>query len=154
VALGAPDYGLDGFRATHQQATRAQRLLLTAPAATVPDLVCFTEPGVPTATLLAENIDHTRNLVRAVLGPLAQDDPAAARLRETLLEYLITGCSYTLAGARLSMHKNTVKYRVARAETERGKPLSDDRSDVEIALLACRWFGATVLAPAQTSMRS
>jgi hypothetical protein len=30
----------------------------------------------------------------------------------------------------------------------RGRPLREGRLDVELALLACRWFGAAVLAPA------
>jgi hypothetical protein len=32
-----------------------------------------------------------------------------------------------------------------------GRPISDDRLDVELALLACHWFGQSVLAPADRS---
>jgi len=39
-----------------------------------------------------------------------------------------------------------VKYRVQRAVERRGRPI-DDRLDVELALLVCRWFGAVVLRP-------
>jgi DNA-binding PucR family transcriptional regulator len=38
-----------------------------------------------------------------------------------------------------------VKYRVARAVERRGRPISDDRLDVEVALLLCHWYGAAVL---------
>jgi DNA-binding PucR family transcriptional regulator len=40
-----------------------------------------------------------------------------------------------------------VKYRVQRAVERRGRPITDDRLDVELALLVCRWFGAAVLDP-------
>jgi hypothetical protein len=35
------------------------------------------------------------------------------------------------------VHKNTVHYRVQRAEELRGQPISEVRLDVELALLAC-----------------
>jgi hypothetical protein len=38
-----------------------------------------------------------------------------------------------------------VKYRVHRAVERRGRPIIDDRLDVEVALTLCEWFGATVL---------
>jgi len=34
---------------------------------------------------------------------------------------------------------------VARAEQVRGRPIRDDRFDVELALRACRWLGRAVL---------
>ncbi|MDN5930280.1 MAG: helix-turn-helix domain-containing protein [Pseudonocardia sp.] len=48
---------------------------------------------------------------------------------------------------RLHLHKNTIQYRIRRAEEARGRPLQDDRLDVEVALLACRLLGSTVLRP-------
>jgi hypothetical protein len=38
-----------------------------------------------------------------------------------------------------------VKYRVQRAVERRGKPIADDRLDVEVALLLCHWFDTKVL---------
>jgi hypothetical protein len=35
--------------------------------------------------------------------------------------------------------------RSARAE-RRGRPIADDRLDVEVALLPCDWYGAAVLS--------
>lgn len=43
------------------------------------------------------------------------------------------------------MHFNTVKYRVGRALERRGRPLGDDRLDIEMALLLCQWYAAAVL---------
>ena len=45
----------------------------------------------------------------------------------------------------LHLHVNSVKYRVQRALERRGKPIADDRLDVEVALLLCRWFDTAVL---------
>jgi hypothetical protein len=39
-----------------------------------------------------------------------------------------------------------VKYRVGRAAERRGRPIDDDRLDVELALLLCRSYGAAVLS--------
>jgi DNA-binding PucR family transcriptional regulator len=47
----------------------------------------------------------------------------------------------------MHLHKNTIQYRVRKAEEARGRPLADGRLDVEVALLACRLLGSTVLRP-------
>jgi hypothetical protein len=38
-----------------------------------------------------------------------------------------------------------VKYRIGRAVARRGTPIELDRLDVELALLACQWYGTAVL---------
>lgn len=48
------------------------------------------------------------------------------------------------------LHKNSVKYRVERALEQRGRPLGDDRIDVELALVACHWLGDVLLRPADS----
>jgi DNA-binding PucR family transcriptional regulator len=45
----------------------------------------------------------------------------------------------------LHLHFNSVKYRIQRAIQRRGRPIGDDRLDVELALLVCQRFGAAVL---------
>jgi hypothetical protein len=48
----------------------------------------------------------------------------------------------------LNLHFNSVKYRVARAVARRGRgEIDPDRLDVELALLACHWYGSAVLLP-------
>lgn len=59
--------------------------------------------------------------------------------------FLRTGSSYKAAAEELHLHSNSVKYRVNRAVERRGRPITDDRLDVEVALLLCHWFGAAVL---------
>jgi len=54
-------------------------------------------------------------------------------------------CSSAAAAAELHLHKNTIQYRIRKVEEARGRPLHDGRVDVEVALLACRLLGSTVL---------
>jgi DNA-binding PucR family transcriptional regulator len=95
--------------------------------------------------LMASDLDATRAWVLDTLGPLAIDDEPHARLRTTVRVFLSTGGSYTATAERLTMHKNTVLYRVNRADEIRGRPIQDDRLDVELALLACESLGRAVL---------
>jgi hypothetical protein len=150
VAFGAPERGIAGFRATHRQALAAQQVAQVA-GSDAARVIGYGQPGVRVAALLSSDLEQTRMLVRAVLGRLAVNDPQRARLRETLLTFLFTANSYTATAELLTMHKNTVKYRVARAEEERGAPIGADRLDVELALVACRWLGPQVLLPAAST---
>ena len=96
---------------------------------------------------MCADLDATSAWVRSTLGDLALDDEPHARLRETLWEFLATGCSYTAAAQQLILHKNTVQYRVRKAEEARGRPVQDRRLDLELALLVARALGGTVLTP-------
>jgi DNA-binding PucR family transcriptional regulator len=145
AAFGDPAPGADGFRHSHQQARQAQalahaadpraRLRVTVPALLGPVALLALEPG------------SAAGWVWSVLGELAVDDAAHARMRETLWAYLSSGSSLATAAAELHLHKNTIQYRVRKAEEARGRPLADGRLDVEVALLACRLLGSTVLRP-------
>src|SRR5450756_1270242 len=96
-------------------------------------------------TLRRENLGYSvaspKEWVQTTLGSLAIDDENHERLRETLRVFLAVGSSYTAAATELTMHKNSVKYRVERASQERGRPIGHDRMDVELALAACHWLG-------------
>ena len=85
--------------------------------------------------------------MHSTLGALAIDDEPQARLRETARVFLSTGGSFTATAEQLMLHKNTVHYRIRKAEEIRGGPLQESRLDVELALSACRWLGSAVLQP-------
>jgi hypothetical protein len=85
--------------------------------------------------------------VRGTLASLATDDEHHARLRETLLVFLQTGGSYKATAEQLMLHKNTVQYRIRKAEESLGRPVGDSRQNVELALQASRWLGSSVLRP-------
>lgn len=142
VAVGEPAYGIDGFRRSHLQAARAQDLALAAqPGERV---TSFAEVGA--VALICADVPTARSWVWATLGDLAIDDQQHARLRDTLHEFLSTG-SYTATAERLVLHKNSVQYRIRKAEQALGAPIEDRRADLELALRACRYLGDTVLRP-------
>jgi PucR-like helix-turn-helix protein/diguanylate cyclase with GGDEF domain len=144
LAAGAPAAGVEGFRLTHHQARLAQELALTAGPAG-PRTTAFAQDG-PVALLCAD-LDATRAWVHSTLGALPVDGEPQARLRETARVFLSTGGSFTATAEQLMLHKNTVHYRIRKAEEIRGGPLQESRLDVELALSACRWLGSAVLQP-------
>ncbi|MGW5432953.1 PucR family transcriptional regulator [Streptomyces sp. NPDC004059] len=148
--LGAPGFGVTGFRQSHEDALQAAQVA-TIGGGRPRRLTCYTEPGVRTAALLAADLAGTRRLVSSSLGGLDARTDSAARLRETLLVFLDERRSHVAAAQRLHLHKNTVKYRVAKAVEQRGRPLDEDQLDLQLALIACHWLGQAVLPAAETS---
>jgi DNA-binding PucR family transcriptional regulator len=144
VAIGTVASGIDGFRRSHREA-QAARGVAVAGGAQPPTVVAASDPGLAAAALLGGDIGATRIWVAGVLGELAADTDGDARLRETLRVFLRCGQSYKQAAEELDLHFNTVKYRIGRAVARRGTPIEQDRLDVELALLACQWYGAAVL---------
>lgn len=145
VALGTPGAAMSGFRSTHAEALRAHAVATIAAEHADP-VTTYGEPGVRAAALLARDLDAARDLVASSLGPLAADDDGAAHLRDTLLSFLTAKGSYLATAEQLHVHKNTVKYRVDKAVELRGRPVDEDRFNLELALVACRWLGTAVLA--------
>lgn len=144
VAVGRPGGAIKGFRSTHQDAQRAHRVALLAGDDARP-VTSFTDPDVRTAALLSLDIESARHLVETALGGLAEDTQTAARLRETLRVFLSEKASFNATAERVHVHRNTVKYRVDRAIELRGRPLDDERLDLELALIAAHWLKSEVM---------
>jgi DNA-binding PucR family transcriptional regulator len=144
IAAGNPLPGIDGFRRSHQQAQDARRVAI-ASGGNVPRFIAAGDPGLAVAALVGNNLEAASTWVTEVLGPLSSPTESDERLRETLRVFLRTGASNKAAAEELHLHINSVKYRVHRAVERRGRPISDDRLDVEVALNLCEWFGAAVL---------
>ena len=88
------------------------------------ELVCLT----------GGNPDAARILVARELGALVADDPALAKVRETVSRYLQLGCNVEAAAIELVVHKNTVRYRLGQAEELIGHPLTERRTEIDLAL--------------------
>jgi len=97
--------------------------------------------------MMLGSADLLRAWVLSTLAGLAADDDHHARLRETLLVFLQSGSSYKTTAEKLMLHKNTVQYRIRKAEESLGQALGENRQDVELALRASHWLGASVLRP-------
>ena len=146
-AFGDAARGAAGFRLTHQQAIAAQAVAL-ASGSPAPRAVAFGQVA-PVAMMLSAR-ELLRPWVLSTLADLALDDEHHARLRETLLVFLRSGGSYKTTAEQLMLHKNTVQYRVRKAEESLGRPIVDNRYDVGLALQASHWLGSSVLRPATT----
>jgi hypothetical protein len=143
VALGETAAGLAGFRSSHREAIQT-RAVAETPEQRVPSVTTFGDVGI--AALLYHDLDALREWVKRTLGELARSDDATERLRDTVRVFLECGGSYTDAASRLHLHKNTIHYRVRKAEELRRRPLRERRLDVEVALLICHRLGNRVLA--------
>jgi DNA-binding PucR family transcriptional regulator len=143
-AFGDAAKGTTGFRLTHQQAIAAQAVALAA-GSTPARVVAFSEVA-PVAMMLGTS-DLLRAWVLSTLADLATDDEYHARLRDTLLIFLQAAGSYKTTAERLLLHKNTVQYRIRKAEESLGRPVGENQHDVELALRASHWLGSSVLQP-------
>ncbi|MFS8103084.1 helix-turn-helix domain-containing protein [Lentzea alba] len=130
VAAGLPEAGTVGFRASHEQAVAVERL--TRLAGRKPGLSTYEELGL--VALAAENINTAKDFVRRELGPLSADDAASAELRLTLKAYLDHDKGVAAAAGELHVAKNTVPYRVRKAERLLDRSVRDDRLRLQVAL--------------------
>ena len=147
LAIGSVAGGVEGFRRSHREAEEVRGVAIVGERlnSSTPTVIAATDPGLSVMARLGGDVLGTREWVAGVLGDLAGDSENDARLRETLRVYLACGGSYKVAAEQLNLHFNSVKYRVARAVERRGREIGSDRLDVELALLACHWYGAAVL---------
>jgi len=141
VAVGPTRAGITGFRRSHAAALAIQRLLAGHPGGE--RLALYHELEV--TALAAQDPDRAAEFVAAALGPLAADEPGAARLRETLRVYLDEAENAPRAGTRLHTHRNTVLQRVARATELLGHRPGARRLELALALELAHQLGPRVL---------
>jgi len=85
--------------------------------------------------------------VSAALGPRTAE--LAADIYQLIVRvFLQENGSYKATAERLVLHKNTVQYRVRKAEETLRHPIVQDRLRTELALLAAQWLGPAVLRSA------
>ena len=151
VAIGRAERGLDGFRRSYRQAERV-RLVLTSgegdPPAGVDGRSGWARFGELTpVALMVQDLDELRAFVHRQLGDLGRSDERVDVLRRTLWTYLCARGSVSAAATALTMHRNSVQYRVERAvELLPGQSLPEPTYDLQVALHAARWLGSAVLA--------
>jgi len=141
-AAGTAAPGIAGFRRTHQQALGAYAVALAA-GSSARFITCFSD--VAPLALMSGSIELVRAWVLEILGALADDDDQQSMLRDTLRVFLQENGSFKATAERLTLHKNTVQYRIRKAERSLGHPVGENRLHVELALLATQWLGGAVL---------
>ncbi|MFM9033446.1 MAG: PucR family transcriptional regulator [Mycobacterium sp.] len=130
ATVGNTHRGLAGFRLSHSEAVAALAVAERIDA----DVVRFAD--VELACLAAGVVSHEGRsaFVRRELAHLAESDEATERIRETLQIYLRQGGDAAITGDLLSLHPNTVRYRVRQAEKKLGHPIQHRRVQIELAL--------------------
>lgn len=137
IAVGEPGCGLGGFRQSFREAEAARRVAL---ATRRPHrLTLYADTAV--AGLLVDRLPEVSAWAQRVLDGLMGDDESSARLRDTLLTFLDAQGSYTDAAARMHVHKNTVHYRIRKAEEILGRSVAHNRLETELALTICAQLG-------------
>lgn len=131
IAIGEPGWGIIGFRRSHVEASHARRVasLLGERAGLV---TCYRDVAV--AALGCADAEYAIAFVRRVLGPLAADDETTYRIAGTLAVYLEENRSPAKAAHRLSVHPNTISYRINQAEGLLGRPIDANTVELSVAL--------------------
>lgn len=130
VALGDPAHGLGGFSAGHRTALQARRVATLA--ATGGWLADYDQLCL--VSLLTGDPDATRWFIARELGDLAADDDRTADIRETVRVYLGTGGSLVASARELQVARNTIVYRLRRAEELRGRGVRERVAELHAAL--------------------
>jgi DNA-binding PucR family transcriptional regulator len=138
AAFGEPAGDLDGFRDTHEEALRAHRIASVA-GRRGGSVVRYR--AVELEALLATDLPSARRFVARELGALNAGDDATSRLRATLQIFLEENGSNVRTGRRLSIHQNTVAYRVAKAEELLGRSVNERRLRLQVALQLAQTLG-------------
>lgn len=139
AAVGSPAPGVEGFCASHAEALAAQRIALLNERRR--PLTFFTDVELMT---LVGNTEAMRRFVHRTLGRLAANDEPTERLRATVQAVVSTG-SHDAAARLLLVHKNTVRYRLERAEELIGHRVAESPTEIDIALRCYAAFLSTPL---------
>ncbi|RVU29028.1 PucR family transcriptional regulator [Streptomyces antnestii] len=127
LALGNPAKDLLGFRRSHMDAMAVKRLLLRLGSSA--DIVRFQD--VRLLTMLSEE-EETRRFVEDTLGDLAH---ASQDLRVVVRTFIREQFNASRTAELLFAHRNTIDRRLARAAALLPRPLTENASEVDIALL-------------------
>lgn len=136
AAVGLPAAGMGGLRTSHLQAVTAARIGARTGAARVHEY-----RALELVALLVTDENAAAAFMARELGSLAEDTPSARVLRATVKCYLDEDRSPAVAARRLHVAKNTVLYRVKKAEQLRGSPLTDNRLQLHAALHVAEVLG-------------
>jgi hypothetical protein len=129
LAIGTEAEGLDGFRSTHRQASRARGLA----AFRGERLVRYEEVAVE--ALASENREDACAFVARELRGIDDDTATSRTLRATLRAYFAADHNAASAAAALGVHQQTVANRLRAAEERLGQvSIAKRHVELEVAL--------------------
>ena len=132
VAIGEPARGIAGFRASHVEALEAQRIARLA-GRREGSITRYND--IALRSLATADLDHARTFVARELGALAGADDTTRRLAATVRTYLDENGSRGRTAKRLSIHENTVAYRLRQAEELLGRSVDKRTLELRVALV-------------------
>lgn len=130
IAVGTPAGGPEGFGATHREALAAQERAVED--AMPGRVVHFAD--IEVASLFRRDEEPVARFLSRHLGDLAADTARARELRDTLRAYLDEGEYAQATADRLYLHRNTLARRLDAAARLRGRPLTERRLELAVAL--------------------
>ncbi|MEU5287033.1 helix-turn-helix domain-containing protein [Streptomyces sp. CA-278952] len=142
VASGLPGDGVVGFQRSHEQAITAERVSRSTERGTS---TLYDYGDLELVILLGDDTEATADFVRRELGALAEDNKSMAALRETVRCLLDNERAVAVTAKHLHIAKNTVVYRVKKAEQLLGRSLREDRLRLHLALYLAERLGSSVL---------
>jgi DNA-binding PucR family transcriptional regulator len=131
--------GLEGIGTSLAEADQVAALVASHPGLLGASAVRYSD--VMLDLLLLRDARLAEDFVNRTLGSLAAATPEAARLCETVDTWMRHG-SHVAAAEDLGVHEQTVRNRLARAETLVGGSLRVRRTEVEVALRLRRLLAA------------
>jgi hypothetical protein len=144
VGVGVPAPGVTGFVRSHQQAEHAIRLSRHGARGGTGHradwLIDYATHGI--AALMSLDLAMAHDFVRRELAGLAGVGPGNRDLRETLLAYLDEERSVNAVAKRLHVARNTVSYRVKKAEGLLGRTVAERQLELHVALRLERCIGS------------
>jgi hypothetical protein len=138
ASVSRPAAGLEGFRSGHHEVRQVEAVRAVW-AGGAPPVLAYED--VQLDALLIADVPAARRFVAQQLGPLAAGTETAATLRETLLA-AFGSTSHVATAERLMLHEHTVRNRLQRIEKILGRPLTERRVELQVALRLCRLLGA------------
>ena len=150
AAFGTPVAGIAGFRRSHLEAKRAERVERLRREAGRPRRHVTPYADVAVVALLATDLDAAGDFVRRELGGLAARNATMEALRTTLYHYIGAERSLADVAQRLHVARGTVTYRVKRAQEVLGYDVDDRRFALHTALALAEELGDAVLLPRDT----
>lgn len=135
ASVSGPHAGVHGVRDGWRQVQAVQRVRAAWGPAAGPRVLSHTD--VSLEILLMADRANARAFVTAELGGLGGDDDLSARLRETVEASYRWGSHVTTA-AHLHLHEHTVRNRLQKASELLGRPLSERRTELQVALRLAR----------------
>ncbi|MFG1792812.1 PucR family transcriptional regulator [Nocardia sp. NPDC049149] len=145
AAVGSSAPGATGFRQSHREALAAQRVAIETDYA--PAVIRYTDVELVCLTTGDGSVEAIRVMAARELGALTSADETTARLRETVLAYLASGRNVPATAQLLTVHPNTVRYRINQSEELLGHSIEERATYLELALRCAQIYGDKILAP-------